>query len=430
MRKNYTLKLNFLTMKGTLLLIVILITTSTSYPYPIDGYEQTGIRRLRYLQLVQNGELKGTLPKEGGLLSMKQIKLNLTGPRGDSLSVLPAPDAKLQKAIDALFPVLDESYSIAVLDITAGHPVRYARRKEKHGYQPGSVAKLIVAAAMFNELKKIYPNSFEKRQELLRTKYVRGGKWVNYDEHTIPVFDPETKAYKKRVAVESDVFNLYEWADHMISASNNGAACVVWREVILMHAFGKDYPGLTEEMASQFFKDTPKARLTELSVELVNEPIRNAGIAKEELRLGSFFTRGAKAIIPGAGGSIGTPLGFMKYLVAVERGKLVDERSSLEIKRLMYTTSTRIRYASSPHLNAAAVYFKSGSLYQCQPEEGYECKKYMGNKNNYMNSVIIVEHKDGTTYLVALMSNVLKRNSAVDHNALASKIERVIRQSR
>jgi hypothetical protein len=242
------------------------------------------------------------------------------------------------------------------------------------------------------------------------------------------VFDPETKKLVKRVAVENDVFNLYEWTDHMLSASNNGAASVVWREVILIRVFGADYAGLTEEQADEYFATTPRAQLMELAVEIVNEPLRNAGIDKEELRLGSFFTSSAKKIIPGSGGSLGTPLGFMKYLVAMERGLLVDKPSSLEIKRLMYMTAARIRYASSPHLNAAAVYFKSGSLYQCKPEEGFACQKYMGNVNNYMNSVIVVEQPDGTKYLVALMSNVLKRNSAVDHNALASKIDRAIRK--
>jgi len=414
-------------MRKIILSIVLLLSCSMLYPYPIDGYELTGIKRLLYLQMVQKGEIKGTLPKEGALLSINDIKLNLLGARGDSLANFPPVNDKLQKSIDAMFPILDESYSIAVLDITNGSPIRYAKRKEKNGYQPGSVAKLIVVAALFNELQNIYPDSFEKRQELLRTRQVRGGKWVNYDEHTISVFNPETKVLKKRVAVESDVFSLYEWADYMISASNNGAASVVWREVILMRVFGKEYPVLTEERANEYFAKTPRANLMALSVEVVNEPILKAGITKEELRLGSLFTTGAKTIIPGSGGSLGTPIGFMKYLVAMERGKMVDEKSSLEIKRLMYSTDTRIRYASSPQLNTAAVYFKSGSLYQCQPEEGYECNKYMGNKSNYMNSVIIVEHNDGTTYMVALMSNVLKRNSAVDHSALASKIERTVR---
>ena len=43
-----------------------------------------------------------------------------------------------------------------------------------------------------------------------------------------------------------------------------------------------------------------------------------------------------------------------------------------------------------------------------------------------MNSVAIVERTDGTTYLVALMSNVLRKNSAVDHQNMAADINRII----
>ena len=108
-------------------------------------------------------------------------------------------------------------------------------------------------------------------------------------------------------------------------------------------------------------------------------------------------------------------------------GLAVDEESSLEMKRLLYMTDRRIRYAGSPALKNAAVYFKSGSLYKCRPEEGYVCAKYKGNVDNFMNSVAIIEHPDGITYMVALMSNVRKKNSASDHMALAASIDRIVR---
>ena len=110
----------------------------------------------------------------------------------------------------------------------------------------------------------------------------------------------------------------------------------------------------------------------------------------------------------------------------MERGKLVDPWSSLEIKQFMYMTARRIRYASSPALNKAAVYFKSGSQYKCKPETDFRCGKYMGNVENYMNSVAIVEHHDGRTYMVTLMSNVLRKNSAVDHQTIATYIDRIL----
>jgi hypothetical protein len=48
---------------------------------------------------------------------------------------------------------------------------------------------------------------------------------------------------------------------------------------------------------------------------------------------------------------------------------------------------------------------------------------------NYMNSVCIVEQPDGTRYLVALMTNVLSRNSAYDHQILATRIDKLIRNT-
>lgn len=401
------------------------VLTSADNLYPIDGYELTGIRRLKRLELIMEGELKEGKPISGAQKSISDIKLNLLGAKGDSLVVLPAADAKFQKSVNALFPNLDESYSLALLDITPGRPMRYASRKENLQYQPGSVGKIAVATAFFTELSKIYPDSFDQRRALLRDRSVRAGKWAMYDEHTVPIFDLETRKTVKRTVVETDVFSLYEWLDHMLSVSNNGAASVCWREAVLMRVFGKDYPTLTEEQADEYFRTTPKSQLSEIANSVVNDPLRALGITTDEWRLGAFFTKGAGSFIPGRGGSIGTPSGLMKYLVAMERGQVVDSASSLEIKRMLYMTDRRIRYAAAPQLATAAVYFKSGSLYSCKQEEGYQCGKYIGNVNNYMNSVAIVEHTDGTTYLVVLMSNVLKKNSASDHAALASSIDRI-----
>ncbi|MEQ9298434.1 MAG: serine hydrolase [Cyclobacteriaceae bacterium] len=420
-------------MKAQLVALTILILisgftiVSSENEYPIDGYSSTGIRRLMYLQKKLDGEIDGTPIVAGGRKSIKDIQLNLLGEKGDSLKVLPQADPSLQKSINAMFPNMDESYSIAVLDITPGRPIRYAKRQENKGFQPGSVGKLAVLLALFDQLAELEPYSFEARQDILRNTQVTAGSWSIIDEHTVPFFDTETDKFLARIVKEQDVFSLYEWTDHMLSVSNNAAASIVWREVMLMKVFGQEYP-VSEERAAEYFKTTKKSELGALSVELVNGPLRELGIESDEWRLGSFFTRGAKAIVPGDGGSIGSPVGLMKFLIAVERGRAVDEESSLEIKRMMYMTDRRIRYAAAEVLKPAAVYFKSGSLYGCVPEEGFVCQKYHGNKQNYMNSVAIVEHPDGTTYMVTLMSNVLRKNSSGDHYGLATQVDRIVRK--
>ncbi|HRW75145.1 MAG TPA: hypothetical protein P5563_04530 [Saprospiraceae bacterium] len=416
--------------EGWIVLVLILVVPITlSRSYPIDGYAHTNIRRLKYLELVQAGEIKGKAPVPGATKSIDDIHLQLDGEHGAVLSALPAPDPAFQKAINGLFPNLNENYSISVLDITPGRPFRLAQRRELVGYQPGSVGKLAVVAGFFTELARIYPDSWEKRQDLLCTRMVRGGQWAMTDSHTVLFFDLEELRLVKRTLKPADEFLLYEWLDHMLSVSNNGAASVCWREAILMRVFGAGYPTLSEEAAEAWFRETPKSELADIANAVVNEPLRRLGISEDEWRLGQLFTRGGTSYIPPKGGSIGTPNGLMKFLVALERGVIVDASSSLEIKRLLYMTDRRIRYANAPALRKAAVYFKSGSLYKCAPEEGYVCEKYKGNVDNFMNSVAIVEHPDGVTYLVALMSNVRKKNSNLDHMALAASIDKLVRKA-
>lgn len=405
---------------------LVMVCLMASAYYPIDGYNFTGIRRLKRLQLCVAGDLPDPGLPPGAYRSLRDIKLNLTGQK-ESTDKLLVTDAKLQKQIDALFPKLDKSYSVTILDITNANALRYAQQNETRGYQPGSVGKLAVLTALFHQLAKIYPNSFEKRTTLLRTKMVKAGAWALTDSHTVPIFYPETNQLIKRQVVATDVFSIYEWADHMLSVSNNGAASVVWREALLMAAFGEKYLTLTQEEIANYFKNTPKNTITDLAIDVVNLPLRNLGIGEDEWRLGTFFTRGAGQYVGAKGGSIGSPLGLMKWMLQLEQGKVIDEQSSLEMKRLMYMTDRRIRYAQAPQLREAAVFFKSGSLYKCDRSTGEECGKYRGNVYNYMNSVAIIEHTDGTKYLVCLMTNVLRKNSASDHMFLASSIDKVIR---
>lgn len=419
-------------MKKTLLLIaVVLICSAFTIEnfYPIDGYARTGIKRLKRLEMIKNGELteKSTLPA-GAFKSYLDIKLNLSSKSDLGLDTFLKKDSGFQAKISALFKGLDRSYSLAVLDISNPDSIRYASRNETSGYQPGSVGKLAVLTGLFDQLAKIYPDSFEKRLELLRTKKVKSGQWGMTDVHTIPIFHLETNKLERRQVAPSDVFTLFEWTDFMMSVSNNGAASIVWREVLLMRAFGEKYPTLTQADADAYFKNTPKSELSNLGIEVVNLPLRNLGITEEEWRLGTFFTRGAGTYVPGKGGSTGSPIGLMKFLIQLEQGKIIDPASSLEMKRLMYMTDSRIRYAKSSALKNAGVYFKSGSLYKCDRSKDESCGKYKGNVYNYMNSVAIVEHPDGKVYLVALMTNVLRKNSASDHMELAAKIDRIIRE--
>jgi hypothetical protein len=246
--------------------------------------------------------------------------------------------------------------------------------------------------------------------------------WIR-DGKTVPLYNPGDQAIGRRRVETGDKFNLWEWLDHMTSVSSNAAGSTVWQQALMMRQFGAKYPPSEAERAA-FLKDTPKNELSDQALETLEAPLRESGIDTNNLRLGTFFTRNASAAIPGRG-SYATPNELMRWLIKIEQGKLVDEWSSLEIKRLLYFSRPRYRYASSPRLNKAAVFFKSGSLFQCEPEPGFTCKQYQGNKTNLMHSVAVVE-SEGKVYLVTMMSNVLRINSAVEHQTIAGEIEKLI----
>ncbi len=400
-------------------------------PYPLDSDTYTGIRRLTVYRLIQEGKIAGSLRLPAGArLPSSAIRLRLKGVNGtyDIGSNTPK-DSALQATLERIVGRRHPSYRVAMVDITDPLRPRYAAVRGDEGYIPGSVGKLLVMTGLFNELKQRHPTDIEARAALLRDTWVVADRWVIPNSHAVPVVNDDMTAVAHRAIRVGDTFTLWEWVDHMVSPSSNAAGSIVWKHAMLLDAFGRDYPVSTER-ADAFFAKASRAELADRAVRVVEEPMLAAGLDTAGLRHRTFFTNTAQRIVPGRG-SHATPNQLVRWMLKLEQGKLVDEWSSLEMKRLMYFTRRRYRYASSPALTDAAVYFKSGSLYQCEPEPGYQCGQYRGNKQNLMHSVAIVESPATgdrqRVYLISMMSNVPKVNSAAEHQEIATLIERFMR---
>jgi hypothetical protein len=390
--------------------------------YPLDGAASTGIRRLTGYKLVNEGKIKGAVKlPPGAMLRSDQIVLRLKGvnPAFDVTSTTPQ-DPALKAGLDRLFAGRDPSYAVAILDITdPGHP-RYASLRGDDKKIPGSVGKLCVVTGLFGALAATWPQ-FPDRQKILRDTIVEADSFILTDGKTVPLYNDGDAAVVNRALRLGDKFSLWEWTDHMLSQSSNASASMMWKQAMLMRKFGKSYPQPKAEQDA-FLKNTPRPELGKLALAALEEPLAASGIDTSRLRLGTFFTRTASNMIPG-GGSYACPNELLRWLVKLEQGKIVDEWSSLEIKKLLYFVRPRYRYASAPALNNAAVFFKSGSLFECKL--GTTCKSYAGNVTNLMHSVAIVESGD-KRYLVAMMSNVLGVNSAVEHATIAAEIEKLM----
>jgi len=404
--------------------VLLMIWSVHANAFPLDGAAETGIARLDGYRLAQQGKIPGNRVPPGAQLGMDQVDLRLQGrfERG-----LPAPDPELSQAIVNLLGTDAPDYSISILDFSDIDRPRYAEYQANVIRNPGSVGKLVVALALFQALADIYPDDIAAREQVLRNSMIVADEFIHSDHHTVPFWYADRMRMIKRPLAEGDVANFWTYLDWMLSASSNAAASMVFKHVMLLRHFGRDYP-VSREEEHEYFSRTPKKELSDALLEALQHPVIRNGLDPDRLRQGGFFSRTGKRRVPGTN-SVATARELMFYILKMEQGKLVDAWSSLQIKRLLYMTQWRIRYASSPALKGSAVYFKSGSFYKCKPEEGFVCKKYMGNVLNLMNSVAIIESPAGSPvldYMVVVTSNVLKKNSAVAQQTLATRVHRLI----
>ncbi len=410
-------------MNRALVGIVLLAASQLTAAYPLDGYPYTGIRRLEFYRLAQTGVISGRQLEPGAQLPMAKVM-----PRWhDPLVLQQKPDRELNEKIRRMLGQEHDRYGVALLDLSDPDRPRYAEHNGGMRANVGSVGKLLVALAVFQKLADYYPEDVAARERVLRKSEVVADRFILYDEHKVPLWDIDERRLQHRQLRLGDTGSLWEYLDWMLSASSNAAASTVMKQLLLISHFGRQYP-VSDARVSEFLGNTSPGELGAILTESMSDALVRNGLDPEQLNQGSFFTREGKRRVSGTS-SYGTPRELVKFLLLLESESLIDAFSSREIKRLIYMTQKRIRYASHPALSEAAVYFKSGSLYSCVPEPDFVCGKYKGNRVNRLASVAIIESPAGDPkyhYLVAVMSNVLRKNSAVAHQTLAMRIHRMI----
>jgi hypothetical protein len=403
------------------LLAALFATSARSYP--LDGWEHTDMSRLEAFDLAHTVLLERGTIREGALKRMDEVRLGLVD---HPEFRIPAPDAGFSAEIRGLLGGDAPAYGIAVLDITDPTRPFYAEVNGTAAQNPGSVGKIVVALALFQALADVHPVDVAARNHALKDSVIEASSLIETDDHVVPFWKRGDRTIRRREIVRGDRGNLWTWLDWMLSASSNAGGSTVMAQIAAIRHFGAAYPPSSGQLDGYIFGAAPSSLAASVH-DAILDGLRRNGIDPGLLRQGSPFTKGGRARMPGTIGSTSTARELVKFLATMEQGKLVDPWTSLELKRLLYLTDIRIRYAAEPALDTSAVYFKSGSLYACGGRG--PCGKYYGNSKNYMNSIAIVEY-DGADkqlrYIVALLSNVLGKNSIETHQALARRIHHVI----
>lgn len=391
--------------------------------YPLDGYEATGIARLEAYRRAVEGELPARPLPPGALWTTGQVDLRLAD--APPLAI-PPPDPVLGRELVAALGADADAWSVAILDLSdPSRPLHLAHREEEP-FPPGSVGKALAAAAFLDALARSRREP-EARRRLLRDHSVAAGTVVRGDTHPVPFWQPGEGSIHWRPLRPGDRANLYTFLDWMLSSSSNAAANVVIRETLLLRELGPAYPEGRAAALARLEAAAPSQLPARLEGALV-DPLRRLGIDTTRLRQGSFFGRALRTRMPGSY-SVATARGLVDLALRMEQGRIVDRWSSRELKRLLYSSERRRRYAASQLLRRASVVFKSGTLYSCGPAGAAPCPRYRGTRRNHMSSLAVVEEgrpEGRLHYIAAVSSNTLGRNAEVAHQLLATRIHRLL----
>ncbi len=399
------------------------LVAAAALAYPLDGYEATGIPRLEAYRRGAEGELPAEPLPPGARWTTAEVDLRLA----DAAPLeVPPPEPEPPEALLGALGGEPTAWSLSVLDLSdPARPLHLAHREDEP-FPPGSVGKALAAAAFLDALARARPDP-AARARLLRELAIPAGSVVRGDTHPVPFWRPGAPAVHRRPLRPEDRANLYTFLDWMLSNSSNAAANVIVRETVLLRELGPGYPEGREALLARL-QPAPPERFAPLLERALVAPLRRLGIDTTRLRQGSFFGRTLRERMPGSY-SVATARGLVDFALRMEQGRIVDRWSSRELKRLLYSSERRRRYAASQLLRHAAVVFKSGTLYSCAPDDERPCPRYRGTRRNHMSSIAVVEEsrpEGALHYIAAVSSNTLGRNAEVAHQLLATRIHRLL----
>ena len=163
-----------------LIVLMLLVTAMLAFGYPLDGYEETGIRRVEGARLANEGLAIGGFQPAGAMLTTQQVDLRLL----NQDMALPPADPAFTSQITALLGEHAGDYGVTVLDLTDLENPRYAEHRGDYRQNVGSVGKLLVALGYFQALADTWPDDLDRRKAILRDTIMTADDFSHSDHHT------------------------------------------------------------------------------------------------------------------------------------------------------------------------------------------------------------------------------------------------------
>ena len=162
--------------------------------YPIDGYDYTGIKRLDYYNLVQQGVIEGRQLTPGARLPLDQIRI-----RGAAIDLDSAQaDAAVSQSLRGFLGEQASQYGIAMVDLSDPEKPVYAGFNDEYQANVGSVGKIIVALALYQQLAELYPDDIAARVNLLKTKQITADQFIERASHEVRIWQVDERKLEHR----------------------------------------------------------------------------------------------------------------------------------------------------------------------------------------------------------------------------------------
>ncbi len=170
-------------------LALSILCMQTAQAYPIDGYAYTGIKRLDFYNLAQQGIVSGRQLPAGGKQKLEHILPSGVDLNFDNLS----NDATYHSELLSFLGDNKKNYGRALLDLSDPDKPLFIGHNLDYRSNVGSVGKILVGIALFQELAARYPDDIEARESLLRTTQVVADKFIETDHHKVPLWQVENR---------------------------------------------------------------------------------------------------------------------------------------------------------------------------------------------------------------------------------------------
>ena len=143
----------------------------------------------------------------GAKLTLDQIRI-----RGADIDLDTATaDPAMRKSVKGFLGDQVSRYGVALVDLSDPDNPVYSGYNDEYQANVGSVGKILVTLALYQQLANRFPDDIAAREQLLRTKQITADRFIEHDGHKVPIWNVADRKLQHRPIRLGDTASLWEY---------------------------------------------------------------------------------------------------------------------------------------------------------------------------------------------------------------------------